>query len=114
MGMALRQVTVCEDETFHPGICLVALEPVSNFILLEQYAEDRSAATWTQALDAAMAGADPCARTLYHPYDLQSGQAQPVECVAQRFEAVWKRLQRLAEAADLPGRARARLASDCT
>ena len=48
--------------------------------------------------------------TLYHPYDLQSGQAQPVECVAQRFEDVWKRLQRLAEAADLTGRARARLA----
>jgi hypothetical protein len=30
-GMAPRQVTVCEDETFHPGTCLVALEPVSNF-----------------------------------------------------------------------------------
>jgi len=44
-AMALRQVTVCEDETFHPEICLVALEPVSNFILLEQYAENRSAAT---------------------------------------------------------------------
>jgi hypothetical protein len=27
-------VTVCEDETFHPAICLVALEPVSGFILL--------------------------------------------------------------------------------
>ena len=34
-GMAARAVTVCEDETFHPGICLVAIEPVSNFILLE-------------------------------------------------------------------------------
>ncbi len=54
--MAPRQVTVCEDETFHPAICLVALEPVSNFILLEQYAEDRSAATWTRALAAACAG----------------------------------------------------------
>lgn len=228
-GMAPRQVTVCEDETFHPKICLVALEPVSNFILLERYAEDRSAATWTQALDAALAGlaveviqgtsdeakalrrhvetdldahhspdlfhgqhevskatsrhlarqvkqageavavtrahweaaraAEQAYRrefkhprgrppaferriqgalsdlvraeaeqtraqarqsearalmrelgTLYHPYDLESGQAQPVERVAQRFEDVWKRLQRLAEAADLPGRARARLA----
>lgn len=55
-GMAPREVTVCEDETFHPEICLVALEPVSNFILLEQYAENRSAATWTQALEAALAG----------------------------------------------------------
>jgi transposase-like protein len=228
-GMAPRQVTVCEDETFHPEICLVALEPVSNFILLERYAEDRSAATWTQALDAAMAGlaveviqgtsdeakalrrhvekdldahhspdlfhgqhevskatslhlarqvkqtdqgvtaarahweseraaeqayrrqsihprgrppafaqriqgalsdlvraetehAQARARqeearaltrelgVLYHPYELHSGQAQPVERVAQRFEAVWERLGRLAKAADLPGRARARLA----
>jgi hypothetical protein len=55
-GMAPRAVTVCEDETFHPAICLVALEPVSGFILLEQYAADRTAATWTQALDAACAG----------------------------------------------------------
>ena len=40
----------------HPQICLVGLEPVSNFILLERYAEDRSAATWTQALDEALRG----------------------------------------------------------
>jgi len=33
---ASDEVTVCEDETYHPEICLVALEPVSNFILLEQ------------------------------------------------------------------------------
>ena len=228
-GMAPRQVTVCEDETFHPEICLVALEPVSNFILLEQYAEDRSAATWTQALNTALAGlaveviqgtsdeakalhrhvetdldahhspdlfhgqhevskatslhlarqvkqaaktvavtrahweAERAAKqayqhqwqrprgrppaferriqaaltdrvraeaeltraqarqsearalmrelgTLYHPYDLETGQAQPVERIAQRFEEVWKRLRCLAEAADLPTRARARLA----
>ena len=36
--------------------------------------------------------------------------AQPVERVAQRFDDVWTRLQRLAEAADLPTRARERLA----
>ena len=64
-GMAHRSVTVCEDETFHPQICLVALE---------------------------------------------HGRAQSVERVARRFEDVWTRLQRLAEAADLPTRARERLA----
>ena len=48
--------------------------------------------------------------TLYHPDDLETGQAQSVERIAQRFEDVWKRLQGLAEAADLPTRARARLA----
>ena len=228
-GMAPRRVTVCEDETFHPGICLVAIEPVSNFILLEQYAADRTAATWTAALDGACAGlaveviqstADeaqalrrhaetdlgahhspdlfhgqhevskatalalardvrhaearlaaaqaqwqaeraaqqvfearaprplgrpPAFETriqaaltalvaaeaelaraqarqtearelirelglLYHPYDPQTGQAQPVERVAARFAAVWARLHGLAEAADLPNRARERLA----
>jgi hypothetical protein len=55
-GMVPRAVTVCEDETFHPAICLVALEPVSGFILLEQYAADRTATTWTQALRAACVG----------------------------------------------------------
>ena len=228
-GMAPRRVTVCEDETFHPGICWVAIEPVSNFILLEQYAADRTAATWTAALDGACAGlaveviqstADeaqalrrhaetdlgahhspdlfhgqhevskatalalardvrhaearlaaaqaqwqaeraaqqvfearaprplgrpPAFETriqaaltalvaaeaelaraqarqtearelirelglLYHPYDPQTGQAQPVERVAARFAAVWARLHGLAEAADLPNRARERLA----
>jgi PAS domain-containing protein len=48
--MPRREVTLCEDETFHPQICLVGLEPVSNFIVLERYAEDRSAATWTKVL----------------------------------------------------------------
>ena len=228
-GMPPRQVTVCEDETFHPGICLVAIEPVSNFILLEQYAADRTAATWTAALEGACAGlaveviqstADeakalrrhaetdlgahhspdlfhgqhevskatslalardvrdaeagvvaaqvqweaeraaqqafearvprPLGRppafetrigaalsalvaveaerdrarerqrearelirelgVLYHPYDLQDGQTQPLERVAARFTDVWTRLKGLAEAADLPERARERLA----
>ena len=55
-GMAPRTVTVCEDETFHPEICRVGLEPVSNFILLERYAENRSAESWTAALAAALSG----------------------------------------------------------
>jgi hypothetical protein len=52
--MAAKRITLCEDETFHPEICLVAIEPVSNFILLEAYAEGRDAATWTAALKAAL------------------------------------------------------------
>lgn len=55
-GMPHRDLTVCEDETFHPQVCLVALEPVSGFLLLEQYAADRKAATWTQALQSALVG----------------------------------------------------------
>ena len=227
-GMPPRQVTVCEDETFHPEVCLVGLEPVSNFILLEQYAKDRTAATWTQALTAALDGlaveviqgtsdegkglvshvqsalgahhspdlfhvqhevvkatglplarqvkqaeaavaqargqwqaareaqaaferqpqpacgrppafeartqatrvaleqaerdqqqvlrhqtdARECVRelsALYHPYDLQTGRAQPVERVAQRMGDAWAHVHQLAEAVDLPSRARERI-----
>jgi hypothetical protein len=47
---------------------------------------------------------------LHHPYALDSGRAQPPERLAQRFEAVWRRLQALARNADLPSRARKHLA----
>lgn len=49
--MPAKEITVCEDETFHPETCLVAMEPVSNYILVEQYAADRKADTWTEALN---------------------------------------------------------------
>jgi hypothetical protein len=49
-NMSHKQITVCEDETFHPQVCLVAIEPVSNFILLERYADNRKAKTWTKMM----------------------------------------------------------------
>jgi hypothetical protein len=55
-GISPKQITVCQDETFHPETCLVAIEPVSNFILLEKYADDRKADTWTEAMAGATAG----------------------------------------------------------
>lgn len=227
-GMTPRAITVCEDETFHPAICLVALEPVANFILLEQYAEDRTAATWTQALAAACEGlpitlvqgtsdeatalrrhierdhqahhspdlfhlqhevakatglslararreadaevaaaeaqlqaeraaeqayhpqrhgpgrppafaqriqealrrwarasfardqaqarqdeAQTVIRALgeaYHPYELERGEAQPPQRLGERLSELWQRLEAVADAADLPARARAHLA----
>lgn len=48
--MPKREVSVAEDETFHPEICLVCIEPVSGFILLEKYVPQRDAETWTQTL----------------------------------------------------------------
>ena len=54
--MAPKQITVCEDETFHPATCLVAIEPVSNFILVEAYAERRDAATWNATLKEGLQG----------------------------------------------------------
>jgi hypothetical protein len=49
---------------------------------------------------------------LYHPYDFERGQAQPVEQVAQRLNGVWTRLGSIAAAAELPTSARERLAKE--
>ena len=58
-SMERKKTTVCEDETsLSEDICLVAMEPVSNFILLEEYAEKRDTATWDAALGAATRGLD--------------------------------------------------------
>ena len=54
--MPPREITLCEDETFHPQICLVAIEPVSNFILVEQYQPQRDAETWDQCASVKLAG----------------------------------------------------------
>ena len=54
--MPPREISVCEDETFHPEICLVAIEPVSNFILVEQYEPQRDADTWSRCLHEKLAG----------------------------------------------------------
>ena len=57
-SMPHQSITLAEDETFHPQTCLVAIEPVSNFILVEQYAEARDASTWTQVVTTATAPYD--------------------------------------------------------
>jgi hypothetical protein len=54
--MTPRDITVCEDETFHPETCLVAIEPVSGMILLEAYRDHRDAETWNQSLKGALEG----------------------------------------------------------
>lgn len=55
-GLVPRDIAVVADENFHGGhTCLVAMEPVSGFLLVEQYAEHRDAATWTVALTQATA-----------------------------------------------------------
>jgi hypothetical protein len=46
----------CLDETFHPEVCLVGIEPASNFILVETYSERRDAESWAQSLNAALTG----------------------------------------------------------
>ncbi len=55
-GMKAKEITVCQDENFHSDPCLVAIEPVSNFILLEKYSESRKAQQWTKAMEEATKG----------------------------------------------------------
>ncbi|MCP4202235.1 MAG: hypothetical protein GY769_09895 [bacterium] len=50
-----RPISVCLDGTFHPGVCLVGIEPVSELILLERYSEKRDADSWNLALKPALA-----------------------------------------------------------
>ena len=41
--MPPKEITATQDETYTGGLCLVAIEPVSNYILLEHTAEARDA-----------------------------------------------------------------------
>jgi len=55
--MAPKTVTLCADENFHgPQPCLVAIEPVSNFLVLETYQPKRDAGTWNAAVQVALQG----------------------------------------------------------
>ena len=49
-NMPTKQITLASDETFHPQTCLVSIEPVSNFILVEKYVESRDGKTWNSVV----------------------------------------------------------------
>lgn len=55
-SMPPRNIALTEDETHHPAPLLVAIEPVSNFILVEQYATGRDALSWDSAVQRATEG----------------------------------------------------------
>jgi hypothetical protein len=55
--MPAKAITLCEDENFHGAQpCLVAIEPLSNFLVLETYQPQRDAATWNAAVQTALQG----------------------------------------------------------
>jgi predicted transcriptional regulator/transposase len=56
IDMKMKKISICQDETFHPEICLVGIEPVSNYILVEKYAEARDERSWNQAMAEAVLG----------------------------------------------------------
>ena len=54
-GMPPKDLTVTQDETFTGGLCLITMDPDSNFILLEQLAQARDQATWNEWMAPALA-----------------------------------------------------------
>ena len=54
--MPAKAITLAKDETFTGGLCLVATEPVSNYIVLEQAAHARDHDTWHALMEQALAG----------------------------------------------------------
>jgi len=56
--MPARDITLTQDETFTGGLCLVGIEPVSNYIVLEHTAQARDHATWQALMEQALVGLD--------------------------------------------------------
>ena len=54
-GMPHKDLTVTQDETFTGGLCLITMDPESNFILLEQLAQARDQTTWNTLMEPALA-----------------------------------------------------------
>lgn len=77
-GMAPKDIVLCPDENFHgPHICLVAIEPGSNFILVETYRDKRDSVTWAEVIREGTAGLP------VHVVALTSDQASGLVCCAE-------------------------------
>ena len=53
--MPPKDLTVTQDETFTGGLCLITMDPESNFIILEQLAQARDQTTWNDLMAPALA-----------------------------------------------------------
>src|SRR4051794_4306713 len=77
--MQPQTITDVADEHFHgPDNCLVAIEPVSNFILVECYAKRRDADTWERAIRDSIEGMP------VEVVQLTSDQATGLLCCAEK------------------------------
>ena len=54
--MPAKDITLAKDETFTGGLCLVAADPKSNYIVLEQAARARDQDTWHALMEKALSG----------------------------------------------------------
>jgi hypothetical protein len=53
--MPQKDLTVTQDETFTGGLCLITMDPDSNFIILEQPAQGRDQTSWNASMEPALA-----------------------------------------------------------
>jgi hypothetical protein len=53
--MPRKDLTVTQDETFTGGLCLLTMDPDSNFIILEQLAQTRDQVMWNELMAPALA-----------------------------------------------------------
>src|SRR4051812_22330622 len=53
--MPQKDLTVTQDETFTGGLCLITMDPESNFIILEQLAQARDQTSWNEWMAPALA-----------------------------------------------------------
>ena len=53
--MPQKDLSVTQDETFTGGLCLITMDPESNFIILEQLADGRDQVSWNDAMAPALA-----------------------------------------------------------
>ena len=54
--MPAQAITLAKDETYTGGLCLVAMDPKSNYIILEQAAPARDQDTWQALMEQALSG----------------------------------------------------------
>src|SRR5215467_7206780 len=54
-GMPHKDLTVTQDETFTGGLCLITMDPESNFLIVEQLAQARDQSTWHACMAPALA-----------------------------------------------------------
>ena len=54
-GMPQKDLTVTQDETFTGGLCLITMDPESNFMILEQLAQARDQVSWNTLMAPALA-----------------------------------------------------------
>src|SRR5262245_60017222 len=54
-GIPHKDLTVTQDETFTGSLCLITMNPESNFIILEQLAQARDQVSWNACMTPALA-----------------------------------------------------------